>query len=43
VTVRQTVRSLAGDVLSEGDVIHTYTFDDATGLITAMEISEPPA
>jgi hypothetical protein len=42
VTVRQTVRSLAGDVLSEGDVMHTYTFDDATGLITAMEISEPP-
>lgn len=43
VTVRQTVRSLAGDLLSEGTVIHTYAFDDATGLITAMEISEPSA
>lgn len=41
VTVAQTVRSLDGALLSEGTVIHTYAFDDATGLITAMEISEP--
>jgi ketosteroid isomerase-like protein len=42
VTVRQTVRSLDGALLSEDTVIHTYTFDDATGLITAMAISAPP-
>jgi ketosteroid isomerase-like protein len=39
VTVRQTVRSLAGDVIDTGTVIHTYAFDDA-GLVTAMEIAE---
>jgi ketosteroid isomerase-like protein len=43
VTVRQTVRSLDGALIDESTVIHTYAFDDATGLITAMEISEPPA
>jgi ketosteroid isomerase-like protein len=42
VTVQQTVRSLAGDLIDTSTVIHTYTFDDA-GLITAMEISEPSA
>lgn len=42
VTVHQTVRSLAGDVISDGTLIHTYTFDDA-GRVSAMEISEPPA
>ena len=43
VTVRQTVRSLAGALIDESTVIHTYAFDEATGLITAMEIGEPPA
>jgi ketosteroid isomerase-like protein len=43
VTVRQTVRSLDGALIDESTVIHTYAFDDTTGLITAMEISEPPA
>lgn len=43
VTVKQTVTSLDGVLLSEGTVIHTYAFDDATGLITSMEIGEPPA
>jgi nuclear transport factor 2 (NTF2) superfamily protein len=41
VTVAQTVRSLDGALLAEGTVIHTYTFDAATGLIAAMEIEEP--
>lgn len=43
VTVRQTVRSLDGDLLSEDTVLHAYTFDDATGLIIAMEIGEAAA
>jgi hypothetical protein len=40
VTVRQTVRSLDGALLSEDTLTHTYVFD-ATGLITAMEIGQP--
>jgi nuclear transport factor 2 (NTF2) superfamily protein len=42
VTVAQTVRSLDGALLAEGTVTHTYAFDDATGLVTAMEIGEAP-
>jgi ketosteroid isomerase-like protein len=40
VTVRQTVRSLGGEVIAEGAVVHIYAFDDA-GLVRAMEIAEP--
>jgi hypothetical protein len=42
VTVAQTVRSLGGALIGEDTVTHTYTFDDATGLIAAMEIGEAP-
>jgi ketosteroid isomerase-like protein len=42
VTVTQTVRSLAGDLIDTSTVIHTYTFD-AAGLVRAMEIAEPSA
>lgn len=41
VTVAQTVRSLEGDVLSEGEVLHVYAFDAQTGLISAMEVEAP--
>jgi ketosteroid isomerase-like protein len=41
VTVFQTVRSRDGALLSEDTLTHTYSFDAATGLITAMEIGEP--
>ncbi|WP_445150283.1 nuclear transport factor 2 family protein [Baekduia sp. Peel2402] len=40
VTVAQTVRSLDGAVIAEGEVLHVYAFDEATGLISAMEIAE---
>lgn len=38
VTVAQTVRSLDGAVIAEGEVLHVYAFDATTGLITSMEI-----
>ena len=38
VDVAQVVRSLSGDVLSDGRTVHVYAFDAATGLVTAMEI-----
>jgi putative intracellular protease/amidase len=38
-TVRQTVRTLNGAVLTEGVVLHTYVFRG--GLIARMDISEP--
>jgi hypothetical protein len=41
VTVAQTVRSLDGDVLSDGEVLHVYAFDAATGLIASMEVVSP--
>ncbi|HET6506351.1 MAG TPA: nuclear transport factor 2 family protein [Baekduia sp.] len=41
ITVEQTVRSLDGALIAQDTVIHTYTFDDATGLIAAMEIEAP--
>jgi ketosteroid isomerase-like protein len=39
VTVTQTVRSLDGELLDEGTVLHVYTFDG--DLVSAMEIEEP--
>jgi hypothetical protein len=39
VAVHQTVRGLDGTLLSEGDVVHVYTFED--GLITRMDVEEP--
>jgi hypothetical protein len=39
VTVAQTVRSLDGDLLDEGTVLHVYAF--AGDLVTAMEIENP--
>ena len=41
VRVHQLVRSLAGDVLSDGEVWHTYTF--ANGLIERMDLKENEA
>ena len=38
-TVRQTVRTLNGAVLTEGVVLHTYVFRG--GLIAGMDIGEP--
>ena len=38
VDVAQVVRSLDGDVLSDGRTVHVYAFDAATGLVTAMTI-----
>jgi ketosteroid isomerase-like protein len=40
VTVRQVVRSPAGEVLSEGDVVHVYALRD--GLVERMDV-EPAA
>ena len=39
VAVHQTVRELDGSLLSEGDVVHVYTFHD--GLIARMDVEEP--
>jgi len=41
VTVHQVVRARDGTVLSEGTVLHTYTFRD--GRVARMEVSEQPA
>jgi ketosteroid isomerase-like protein len=41
VLVHQVVRTLEGNLLSENNVEHTYTFSGQ--LIQKMEISEPPA
>jgi ketosteroid isomerase-like protein len=38
VAVHQVVRSLEGDVLSEGDVVHVYTLRD--GLVERMDVEE---
>jgi nuclear transport factor 2 (NTF2) superfamily protein len=38
VRVQQTVRDLSGNILSEGEVVHVYSFDD--GLIKAMDIAK---
>ena len=39
VAVHQTVRGLDGTLMSEGEVVHVYTFED--GLITRMDVEEP--
>jgi hypothetical protein len=39
VAVRQVVRSLDGEVLSDGEVVHVYRLDD--GLIVRMDVEEP--
>ncbi len=39
VAVHQTVRALDGTLVSEGDVVHVYTFTD--GLIARMDVEEP--
>jgi hypothetical protein len=39
VTVRQTVRSLDGQLLNDSQVVHVYRLDD--GLIHAMDVEEP--
>ena len=41
VTVRQTVKDLAGNLLSDGDVLHIYTVNN--NLIERMEIVSTPA
>jgi ketosteroid isomerase-like protein len=41
VRVRQVVRSLDGQVLSEGEVVHAYRLDD--GLIQRMDVEAPEA
>lgn len=41
VTVRQTVKDLSGNLLSDGEVMHVYTIND--GLIEAMQIVASPA
>ena len=41
VEVHQLARSLDGELLGEGSVLHTYTFRD--GLIERMDVSEEPA
>lgn len=41
VTVRQTVKDLAGNLLVDGEVMHVYTIND--GLIEAMQIVALPA
>jgi nuclear transport factor 2 (NTF2) superfamily protein len=40
VRVHQTVRDLSGALLSDGEVVHVYTF--AGGLIKAMDIQSAP-
>jgi nuclear transport factor 2 (NTF2) superfamily protein len=42
VTVDQTVRSLAGDLLTDNTTTHLYAFR-ADGLVTSMEIRPEPA
>src|SRR3954466_15277419 len=37
VAVHQQVRSLDGDLITETDVLHVYTFD-ASGLVTRMDV-----
>jgi ketosteroid isomerase-like protein len=39
VDVKQTVRALDGTLLSEGPVVHVYSFRD--GLVTRMDVEEP--
>jgi hypothetical protein len=39
VTVRQVVRSLDGQLLGDGEVIHVYRLED--GLIGRMDVEEP--
>jgi hypothetical protein len=39
VDVHQVVRSLDGEVLSEGDVVHVYALRD--GLVERMDVEEP--
>jgi hypothetical protein len=39
VTVRQVVRSIDGELLSDGQVIHVYHLED--GLIRRMDVEEP--
>jgi hypothetical protein len=39
VDVKATVRSLDGALLSEGPVVHVYSFRD--GLVTRMDVEEP--
>jgi hypothetical protein len=39
VAVRQTVRSPAGELLGEGDVVHVYALRD--GLVERMDVEEP--
>ena len=41
VDVHQVVRSLDGDILSEGNVVHVYRLRD--GLVERMDVEEPPA
>ena len=41
VTVRQVVRSVSGESLGEGEVVHVYDLRD--GLIARMTVEEPPA
>lgn len=41
VEVHQLARSLTGELVGEGTVLHTYSFRD--GLIEGMEVSEEPA
>jgi len=41
VDVHQVVRSPAGDLLSEGDVVHVYAFRD--GLVERMDVEPAPA
>jgi ketosteroid isomerase-like protein len=38
VDVDQSARSLDGELLGEGRVVHVYAFDDASGLVTRMDI-----
>ncbi|WCB93960.1 hypothetical protein DSM104299_02687 [Baekduia alba] len=40
VDVAQVARSLDGELLGEGRVVHVYAFDDATGLVTRMDVEE---
>ncbi|HYV16103.1 MAG TPA: OsmC family protein [Conexibacter sp.] len=41
VDVHQVVRSLDGDVISDGRVVHVYAIED--GLVARMDIEDPPA
>jgi hypothetical protein len=39
VDVAQSARSIAtGELLSEGRVVHVYVFDEASGLVTRMDV-----